>query len=73
MKLLPIPLDQVDSMWGYIEPIIKKAVDLTPDRISTQDLYDSAKAGGYLLWIVCEEENKLYSAQEFYNTQKQKH
>ena len=68
MKLLPIPLDQVDSMWGYIEPIIKKAVDLTPDRISTQDLYDSAKAGGYLLWIVCEEENEKLIIQAVLST-----
>jgi hypothetical protein len=58
MKLLPIPIDQVENMWSHIEPVIKKAVDLTPDRINTQDLYDSAKAGGYLLWVVYDGESK---------------
>ena len=58
MKLLPIPIDQVENMWSHIEPVIKKAVDLTPDRIDTQDLYDSAKAGGYLLWVVYDGESK---------------
>ena len=58
MNLLPIPMAQLDDMWVHIEPIIKRAVLLTPDRIGTEDLFDAAKAGQYLLWIVYEEKDK---------------
>jgi len=58
MNLLPIPIKEVDNMWYHLEPIIKKAVSLTPDRIDTKDLYDSAKAGVYLLWAVYDGENE---------------
>ena len=40
MNLLPIPIKEVDNMWYHLEPIIKKAVSLTPDRIDTKDLYE---------------------------------
>ena len=58
MNLLPIPMAQLDDMWVHIEPIIKRAVLLTPDRIGTKDLLDAAIAGQYLLWIVYEEKDK---------------
>ena len=50
MNLLPIPVAQLDSMWMHIEPIISRAVKLTPDRIASEDLFEAAKAGQYLLW-----------------------
>ena len=64
MKFLPIPKDKVDVMWPYVEPIIQKAVNLTPDRIDLNDLYEQAKKGFYILWIVFEEvkEQKVIQA-----------
>ena len=56
MKFLPIPSEQIDNMWPYVEPVLQKSVSLTPDRIETKDVYDQAKKGSYLVWIVYEEE-----------------
>lgn len=55
MKFIPIMKEHIDSMWDFIEPTLHRAVGLTPDRIDTQDVYDGAKQGIYLLWIVFEE------------------
>ena len=64
MKFLPIPKDKVDVMWPYVAPVIEKAVNLTPDRIDINDLYEQAKKGFYILWIVFEEvkEQKVIQA-----------
>lgn len=55
MKFLPIPKDSIESLWEHIEPILNKAVSLTPERIDTANVKQDALKGGYLLWIVYEE------------------
>tara|TARA_R100001460_G_scaffold32767_1_gene64249 strand:- start:18787 stop:19218 length:432 start_codon:yes stop_codon:yes gene_type:complete len=55
MKFLPVPTEKLDEIWKYAEPIINRAVSITPDRISTDDVYKAIKESGYILWIVVEE------------------
>ncbi len=68
MQFLPIPKDHVDSMWEHIEPIIKRSVSLTPDRIDTQTLYEDVKKGLYLMWIVTEERKDVQYIQAVLTT-----
>ena len=68
MNFMPIPKDHIDSMWEHVEPIIKRAVGLTPDRISTEDLYEAAKKGSYLIWLVTEERDKVQFIQSVLTT-----
>jgi hypothetical protein len=55
MQFVPIPKEHLDNMWQYVEPIIIKAVGLTPDRIDTKNILADAKEGRYLIWIVTEQ------------------
>ena len=55
MKFIPIPKEHLESMWQHVEPMLRSAVTLTPDRITTQDVYDGAMQNHYLVWIVFEE------------------
>ena len=55
MKFIPIPKEHLDNMWPHVEPVLQAAVGLTPDRITTQDVYDGASKNFYLIWVVFEE------------------
>lgn len=55
MKFIPIPKEHLDNMWQHVEPVLRSAVSLTPDRINTDDVYDGAKKNHYLIWIIFEE------------------
>lgn len=68
MQFIPIPKDHIDSMWEHVKPIINRAISLTPDRIEADDLYDSAKKGGYLIWIVTEERDDVQYIQAVLTT-----
>jgi len=68
MKFIPIPKDHVASMWQYVEPILKRAVELTPDRIDTQDVLDGALQGAYLMWLVTEERHDIQYIQAVITT-----
>ena len=43
MQFVPIPKEHLDNMWQYVEPIIIKAVGLTPDRIDTKNILAFSK------------------------------
>jgi hypothetical protein len=68
MKFIPIPKDHVESMWKHVEPILERAVGLTPDRINTQDVYEGAKSGAYLMWLVTEERDNIQYIQAVLTT-----
>lgn len=68
MQFIPIPKDHIDSMWQHVEPIVRRAVGLTPDRIDTDDLYENAKVGAYLIWLVTEERDNIQYIQAVLTT-----
>ena len=55
MKFLPVPVDHLDTQWQYIEPILNKAVCLSPRKIDIKDVYEASKQGAYLVWTVEDE------------------
>ena len=55
MKFLPVPVDYLDTQWQYIEPILNKAVCLSPRKIDIKDVYEASKQGAYLVWTVEDE------------------
>jgi len=55
MKFLPVPVDYLDTQWQYIEPILNKAVCLSPRKIDIKDVYEASKQGAYLVWTVQDE------------------
>jgi len=58
MKFLPVPVDYLDTQWQYIEPILNKAVCLSPRKIDIKDVYEASKQGAYLVWTV-EDKGKI--------------
>lgn len=68
MQFIPIPKDHVESMWQHVEPILQRAVGLTPDRIDTKDVYEGAKKGAYLMWLVTEERDNIQYIQAVLTT-----
>ena len=55
MKFLPVPVDYLETQWQYIEPILNKAVCLSPRKIDIKDVYEASKQGAYLVWTVQDE------------------
>tara|TARA_R100000742_G_C4248406_1_gene67010 strand:- start:16 stop:426 length:411 start_codon:yes stop_codon:yes gene_type:complete len=55
MKFLPVPVEHLDTQWQYIEPILNKAVCLSPRKIDIKDVYEASKQGAYLVWTVEDE------------------
>ena len=55
MKFLPVPVDYLETQWQYIEPILNKAVCLSPRKIDIKDVYEASKQGAYLVWTVEDE------------------
>ena len=55
MKFLPVPVEYLDTQWQYIEPILNKAVCLSPRKIDIKDVYEASKQGAYLVWTVEDE------------------
>ena len=59
MKFLPVPVEYLDEKWQQIEPILNKAVCLSPRKIDISDVYEASKLGAYLVWTVEEEDTIL--------------
>jgi len=55
MKFLPVPVEHLETQWQYIEPILNKAVCLSPRKIDIKDVYEASKQGAYLVWTVEDE------------------
>ena len=55
MKFLPVLVEHLDTQWQYIEPILNKAVCLSPRKIDIKDVYEASKQGAYLVWTVEDE------------------
>ena len=55
MKFLPVPVEHLETQWQYIEPILNKAVCLSPRKIDIKDVYEASKQGAYLVWTVQDE------------------
>jgi len=58
MKFLPVPVEHLDTQWQYIEPLLNKAVCISPRRVTIDDVYNATKKGNYLVWTV-QENNKI--------------
>ena len=45
-------------MWEHIAPHLDKAVRLSPEVISMDDVYEGVASGHYLVWPAIDEEEK---------------
>ena len=45
-------------MWEHIAPHLDKAVRLSPEVISMDDVYEGVASGDYLVWLAIDEEEK---------------
>lgn len=52
-----IPKEYVDSCWDRVEPLLKKATDLSGDRYTTSHIYDMVMEDDYQLWVAYEGNN----------------
>lgn len=52
VEVLPVRPDLIDGVWPVLRPMFEKPVALSQDRLAVDDIYDGAKSGAYLLWIV---------------------
>jgi hypothetical protein len=50
-----IPKEYVDTCWEKVEPLLKKATDLSGDRYTTSHIYDMVMEDDYQLWIAYED------------------
>ena len=45
-------------VWEHIAPHLDKAVRLSPEVISMDDVYEGVASGDYLVWLAIDEEEK---------------
>jgi len=57
MKFTYITPDKLGKVWHFVEPLLNKAVSLSPEKIAIQDVLEGALHGVYLVWVAIDEEN----------------
>ena len=45
-------------LWHLVEPLLRLAVDVTPDKLSTDNVLQQAHEGVYGIWVIIDEEKK---------------
>jgi hypothetical protein len=50
-----VPKDYVDTCWSKVEPLLKKATELTGNRYTTDNIYDMVMEEDHQLWVAYED------------------
>lgn len=58
MIIRALQQDQIDPLWHLVEPLLRLAVDVTPDKLSTDDVLQQTHEGVYGIWVIIDEKNK---------------
>ena len=51
-KIKPVHPEILPQVWHLIGPILDKAISLTPERVSLDDILTEIRHGEYLVWAV---------------------
>lgn len=57
-----VPASLVPTLWPHISPFLEKAVRLTPELMSMDDVYNGAVAGDYIFWLAIDKSTKEIAA-----------
>ena len=58
MIIRALQQDQIDPLWHLVEPLLGLAVDVTPDKLSTDDVLRGARKDFYTIWVIVDEKEK---------------
>lgn len=49
-------------MWGFVAPLLKKAVTLSPNKIAMPDVLEGAVQGVYTVWIITKDNEEIVAS-----------
>lgn len=61
MIIKDVPQDMLESLWPFIAPFLSKAVNLTPEMATLNDVYEQCANGENIAWVVVQD-NKIIAA-----------
>lgn len=62
MKLVQIPIENLDATWPLVRDHIVSACERSNGRYSEETVFDDCQAGRWQLWVVWDEETKKHMA-----------
>lgn len=55
MIITAVPSEALDVVWGDVERLLKKSVDISRGKYRTEDIYSGVEMGAYGLWLALDE------------------
>jgi hypothetical protein len=61
MKLVSIPIQELDKVWSLVEKDIKGALAYSSQLTDSDFVYDLAKKGNFQIWVLWDKDEKITS------------
>jgi hypothetical protein len=58
MELVRIPIQELDKVWGMIEPDIKSALAYSGQLNDSDFVYETAKEDKFQIWVIWDKNQK---------------
>ena len=65
MKLVSIPIEELDKVWSMVEKDIKSALAYSSQLTDSDFVYDLAKQGKFQVWVLWDKEQKITTNKYF--------
>ena len=65
MKLVAIPIEELDKVWSLVEKDIKNALAYSGQLTDSDFVYETAKQGKFQVWVIWDKDEKI-TANKYY-------
>ena len=59
MKLVSIPIEELDKVWSMVEKDIKSALAYSGQLTDSDFVYETAKQGKFQVWVIWDKDEKI--------------
>jgi hypothetical protein len=61
VRCLPVPREHLATIWPIVSPMLARAVDTSPGKLSVDDIIAGAYQGSYVIWVIVVDEEIIAS------------
>ena len=65
MRLVSIPIEELDKVWSIVEKDIKSALAYSGQLTDSDFVYETAKQGKFQVWVLWDKEQKIITNKYF--------
>jgi len=62
MIITAVPSEALDVVWGDVERLLQKSVDISRGKYRVEDVYSGVEMGAYCLWLVLDDYDENHAS-----------